>query len=282
MLDPLGLLLSAVAAGLGIALLTVGVLRAGPRVRLAVVLASVAVVVVVPTVAAMRIARASGVYRAQHPWAVAVRGAPAQEAWSNSFRRDPPRELEVVRGWPPASPLLRLFRDPRTLSLLAIPLTALLALFLVPGPLRPLAVAVTLLTPAAAIGAPFGGGTLLGTAALLGAAALAVRGRTAAAVITTLAGLALALAFERGGGMGLVNLALYFGRDASWWPIGTAIALAAAAPVMFAFRGGHGPGWWAASAAGVLALSWFLPGVSPHEVAAPIALIAIARMRSDR
>jgi hypothetical protein len=264
--------------------LTAGVLRAGPRVRLAVVLAAVVAVVLVPTVVAMRIARASGVYRAQHPWAVAVRGAPAREAWSNSFRRDPPREMEAVRGWPPAAPPLRAVggtRDPRLVPLVLMAGACLLAVFLVPGPLRPLAVAVAVLTPAAAIGTVFGGGMLILTTALLGASALALRKRKVGTVIVSLEGFALALAFERGAGIGPGNAALYFGREASWWPIAMAAAFAAASPAMIAFGGGWRAGWLTTAAAGLLALLWFLPGVSPHEVAAPIALIAIAVMRGE-
>ena len=281
--DPLGLLLSAVAAGLGIALLTAGVLRAGPRVRLAMVLAAVVVVVLVPTVVAMRVARASGVYRAQHPWAVAVRGVPAREAWSNSFRRDPPREVEAVRGWPPAAPPLRAVggaRDPRLVPLVLMAGACLLAVFLVPGPLRPLAVAVTLLTPAAAIGTHFGGGILILTTALLGASALASRKRRVGTVIVTLEGFALALAFEPGGGIGPANAALYFGRTAPPWAFVILAALALAAAFV-ALRGRWQAGWLATAAAALLAVLWFLPGVSPHDVAIPIALIAIAAMRGD-
>ena len=279
--DPLGLLLSAVAAGLGIALLTVGVLRAGPRVRLALVLAAVAVVVLVPTVVAMRIARASGVYRAQHPWAVAVRGVPAREAWSNSFRRDPPREVEAVRGWPPAAPPLRAVggtRDPRLVPLVLMAGACVLSAFLVPGPLRPLAVAVTALTPAAAIGTHFGGGMLILATALLGASALASRKRRVGTVIVSLEGFALALAFERGGGIGPANAALYFGRTAPPWVFVILAALALAA-AFAALRGRWQAGWLATAAAALLALLWFLPGVSPHEVAVPIALAAIAAMQ---
>ena len=80
--DPLGLLLSAIAAGLGILLLTAGVLRAGARVRLAVVGVAVLAVVIVPTMVAMRVAAGVGRLSGAGPvgrFAAAGRPRPARE-----------------------------------------------------------------------------------------------------------------------------------------------------------------------------------------------------------
>jgi hypothetical protein len=283
-LDPLGLVLSAAAAGCAIAILVAGVLGAGPRMRLALGLVAAAVVLLVPAVTAMRVARASGIHRAAHPWAASVRGdtaRPAREAWSASFRQDPPRELRASRGWPVAGPLLRPFlADPRVLPLLALAALGLLAARRGPAH-RPLVAALVLLTPPMVTGTVFGSAAAILLLAMLLACRLAARGRPAAAIAGVLAGLGAALAFTSGPGIGIANFAAYFGRDGEWRPIAAAVAAAAFLPWMIANRAGLAGGRFAQAGAGLLGLLWVLPGTSPHDLAVPIALLGMAAMRDE-
>jgi hypothetical protein len=155
-LDPLGLLLSATAAGFGIAYLAAGLLGAGAWLRRALLATAVTAVAVVPTVTLIRMTQATGVRRVQDGWAAT---AGAREAWSQSFRRDPPRAWEVGEGTTPG-------RDRRWLSLLgyaaAIPLVALL----VPAPWRLAALGGVLLNPCTVVGLVFGSPAALGLAAV--------------------------------------------------------------------------------------------------------------------
>ena len=216
--DPLGLLWSATAAGLAIVLLTAGVLRAGPRVRLALIGAATIAVVVVPTLVAMRVAEASGVSRLQDPWAAAWRSdeAPgvAKEAWSTSFRRDPPATLEVGRA------PLRGAGEPRWVTLAAIPVVVALVLVLAAPAAWPLALGIALLAPPMAVGAVFGSGATVVLAALAAAGWCARRGSIVGAVLAlgfaVVAGAPGMASYAPGGGW--VNLALYVaGTGAGWW-----------------------------------------------------------------
>ena len=182
--DPLGLLVGAIAAGLGILYLVVAVFGAPVRARVAAVLAAAVIVVVLPTAAVVGIGKATGVVRGQDRWTARLiqddrllGGAPVPpvaEAWSTSFRRDPPARIEVV---PPLSPgsataarvLWSLRSDPRAASLLALAAIALLLSRLVPRDHRPLALGAALLSPFAAVGTIFGAGDVVLLAALLGA-----------------------------------------------------------------------------------------------------------------
>lgn len=228
-LDPLGLLLSATAAGLGIVLLTAGVLRARRSVRLALIAVAAVAVVIVPSLVMIRVAQASGVYRAQDRWAVALRpeSAPgkAREAWSSSFRRDPPALLERGRALP--APRLR---EPRMLTLAMVPIAAALALALVAPGLRPLALGMALLAPPIAVGTVFGSGALVVLTSLGAAWWCAARGWLVAAglaVVGALLASTPALAASAPGG-GWVSAALYCaGTGAGWWlaaVIGAAVA----------------------------------------------------------
>jgi hypothetical protein len=148
--DPLGLLLSATAAGLGIAYLTAGLLREGARTRAALLAAAVAATAVVPTVTLVRMTQATGIWRVQDGWsAEASGGATTREAWSQSFRRDPPRRWD---GGTEGAPR----RDRRWVGLLgyaaAIPLLALL----VPPPHRLFTLGGILLNPCSVVGLVFG------------------------------------------------------------------------------------------------------------------------------
>ncbi len=298
--DPLGLLLSAIAAGLGILLLTAGVLGARARVRLAVVGVATIAVVIVPTMVVLRVAAAAGLSRAQHPWAVSLRpGAaarPAVEAWSTSFRRDPPARLESTPGWPvagePARRVLAILgvRDPRVVVLAVIPLAAALLIASTAAAHRPLALGLALLAPPLALGVVFGSGDLALLTALVAAWWLAARRQRLAAGLVVMVAVAaglLAVAppwppIDRAPGVGLVNLALYFGITEGW----AVAALLAVALVALALRAAPcGPGdraGLAVIAAAVLALQWVAPGASPHDVGAPLALAALALMAAER
>ncbi|MFI5324931.1 MAG: glycosyltransferase 87 family protein [Candidatus Rokuibacteriota bacterium] len=214
--DPLGLLLSAVAAGLGILLLTAGVLRAGARARLAMVAVAAVAVLIVPTVVAIRVAQASGVYRAQDPWAVSLRPDPApgvaREAWSTSFRRDPPATLE--RGLLRAGP----FREPRVFALALVPIVAALVLALVAPAYRPLALGLMLLAPPIAVGTMFGSGALVVLASLAASGWCATRGWKIPAVVAVLVAVAASAPGWGAIGPGWLSLALFTaGTGAGWW-----------------------------------------------------------------
>jgi len=197
--DPLGLLVAAVAAGLGILYLVAAVFGAPARARVAAVLVAAAIVVVLPTAAVVGIGKATGVVRSQDRWAARLvqddrllGGAPVPpvaEAWSTSFQRDPPARIEVV---PPLSPgtaaaaraLWSLRSDPRTLSLVALAAVALLLPRIVASDERPLALGAALLSPLAAVGTIFGGGDAVLLAALLGAVWLSRSAASLAAGLT--------------------------------------------------------------------------------------------------
>jgi hypothetical protein len=233
----------------------------------------------------MRIGRASGIHRAAHPWSVAVRhdaARPAQEAWSASFRQDPPRKMEAARGWPAAGALLRMVAgDPRVLTLVGLAVLGLLAASRVPVGQRPLAAAVAILTPPMVTGTIFGSGAPILLLALLASCVLAARGRPTAAIVTVLAGFAVALAFVPGPGIGIANYAAYFGRDGDWGPIAAVVTAAAFLPWMIANRAELAGGRFALAGAGILALLWLLPGTSPHDLAVPIALAGIATLDEE-
>jgi len=224
--DPLGLLMSAIAAGLGILLLTAGVLRASARARVAMIGLATIAVVIVPTIVVMRVAEASGVYRAQDPWAVSSRldTAPgiAKEAWSTSFRRDPPATLERGHGWS-----MGLLREPRRITLAMIPIVAALVASLVVPAHRPMALGLSLLAPPLAVGTVFGSGALAVLAALGAGWWCVIRGwmigAALAVILAVLTGLPGIASYAPGGGW--VNLALYgVGTGAGWWIAGILVS----------------------------------------------------------
>ena len=130
------------------------------------------------------------------------------------------------------------------------------------------------------MGTAFGAGSAIVLIATATACGLAARGMPKAAVVTALAGFAVGLAFLRGPGIGIVNVAAYFGRDAGWWPVAVAITAAAVLPWVLTNRAELAGGRFALAAAGTTALLWFLPGTSPHDVAVPIGLLALEGMSS--
>jgi len=180
--DPLGLLVGAVAAGLGILYLLGALLGAPARWRVAAIVVTAAIVVALPTLVVVGIGKATGVVRSQDRWAARLvldtrlfAGASepqVAQAWSTSFRRDPPASIEVRPPLSPGSALpARLLWsgrwDPRWISLLAVAVIALLLPRLVPLEQRPLALGAALLSPLAAVGTIFGSGDVVLLAALL-------------------------------------------------------------------------------------------------------------------
>src|SRR6185369_17692328 len=99
--DPLGLLFSAMACGLGIALLVGGVLRLPRRARAAIPVVALVVLAVVPASIVMTVGRLSGTPRVQRAWAASgwayerMEGPAPLQAWSESFRKDPPASAGV-------------------------------------------------------------------------------------------------------------------------------------------------------------------------------------------
>jgi hypothetical protein len=318
--DPLGLLLSAVLAGLAIAYLWAGLLGAGARARRTVAALAAIVAVVVPTLAVVELGRASGAVRAQDAWtAAASPRAPVLEAWSASFRRDPP--AAIVPQGPGAvgaavvrAALWALGRaDPRLLSLLAVGLCAALLSALAPLDRHPLALAAALLSPAAVVAVVFGSPAVVGLAGALAAGWLAptrplaggaVLGVSAVLVPPTLFALPVVLSplsgaqarravpgmliglagqlplLAFGPGVGLPNLFLY--RDGAT-PAGAAVLvalrLAALAGIGVIARRADGDRWALAAGSATLGL-WLTPGASGHDLALPLGLLAVAATAS--
>jgi hypothetical protein len=345
--DPLGLALSATAAGLAIGYLLAGVFSLRETGRLRVVMVAVLAVVVLPTLAVAGVGRLAGQTRSQHPWSTTVlkdahwragaleRPVPL-EAWSTSFRRDPPGP--ALGGWPPTpgtdavSALLSrlLVFDPRILAIAALFVVLALLRHLAPLPAAPTLTGAAVLAPVTAIGLAFGSGDVLVLAAALGALVLARRGwvvpaaavvGAAAAVfprvlfaapflllpprpdrrrlIETAAGLLIGLVALSAPlllsspplfletlvgtpvlpGVGLVNVALYWGLDGSeaarWvfllapWVVG---ALAWIVRIRSWSRGNA-----LAQAAVALLLGMVVSsGASAHDLVAPMALLLLA------
>jgi hypothetical protein len=215
--DPLGLLVSATAAGLGLAYLVLATTGASRRIRFAVPALAAALVVLGPALFLMRLGARTGVVRAQDPAVVQASADSARllqgrspyaapretlprgrEAFSESFRLDPPAEILPARPLlPPGTSLLaaaaRLVggRDLRVVSLVALGLLAALLALRLRGRKRRAALAVVLLTPPLALGTALGAPFALSLAALAGAWILRERGASIAA--GALLGVAVAL-----------------------------------------------------------------------------------------
>jgi hypothetical protein len=247
------------------------------------------VAVVVPTMLVAWSGLRTGVVRAQDQWtARVVAPAPAVEAWSMSFRRDPPSALTPEAA--PASEAAQApNRDPRPLTLAMAGLAAFLLLRLAPPGARPLVIAGSLLTPAMVVAVVFGSPQPIVLAGAAGAALLArARGEVALGLVAGGLLTALAVAFAAGGpglsaigpGLGLFNIFLYWGAEEAAAPLGLVLAatgLAGAAALAWAMKA---PAFGVAAAAWLMAL-WFLPSASPHALAAPLALVALAAVSTD-
>jgi len=288
--DPFGLAISAAVAGIAVAMLCDGLLGAPPWRRGAWLAAGAMAAVVVPTVFVIWSGQRTGVARAQDEWlAHVVAPVPALEAWSMSFRRDPPGPLIGGAEAAPAGPRAPV-RDPRPLTLAAAGLAAFLLARLAPPRGRLLVLAGAMLSPAMVFAMVFGSPQPVVLAGLAGGALLA-RARGWPVRIGLLAGgllTAVAVAVVAGGprwsaigpGLGLSNVFLYWGAQASVAPIVltlAAIGLAGAAVLAGAMSA---PAFGTAAAAWLMGL-WFLPSASPHAVATALALIALAAITNN-
>jgi hypothetical protein len=215
--DPLGLLVSATAAGLGVASLLLATTRASRRVRLAVPLLAAALLVALPVLFLSELGARTGIVRAQDRAVVQAAADAARllrlespcsgppqttprgrEAWSSSFRLDPPAELMPTAPLVPPGPAVLAAlgralgaRDPRAVSLVALGLLAgALAVGFV-GRRRRAAVSLVLLVAPLALGSVLGSPVALGLAALVAAWVSRERGRPVAAAV--LCGVAVAM-----------------------------------------------------------------------------------------
>jgi hypothetical protein len=179
--DPIGTGFSALAAGLALVYLIAVALEASPRVRLTLGAIAVVVIVALPLALVVDIGDRTGI-RGQDAWLVQ---APAdasrlwtgvspyawppadrpqgREAWSSSFRLEPPRLLRPDRPLvPPGAAVLATglrglgFRDPRWLTLVAMGAAAFLGLRAAPADRRPLALGIVALAVPVVFGTLFG------------------------------------------------------------------------------------------------------------------------------
>jgi len=255
--DPLGLVFSAMACGLGVALVVAGVARARRRWR--VLLGAVALVslVVVPSWIEIRMGQLSGAPRIEDAWAATVwprtaGSAPPvlRQAWSLSFRKDPPSTVEPANPAPAAPWLAAMLpaarvHDPRALTLGALVCASLLLAFAAPAEIALVRAAAVVLLPASILGVVFGSGDMVLLAIALAGAIALPRGRPLAAGVVI--GLATALFPRLIPAVPLVIVATaptdVTRRRAAW---GAAIGVAL--------------GWTAALVAGTVAVPTFLPG----------------------
>jgi hypothetical protein len=168
-LDPVGLAVSAAAAGCGILYLLAGVLARARGLRWAVLAFAGLLVVAAPARALARIGEATGTPFAEHSW-LELANPQAQQAWSTSFRGDPPSPL--LETGPSSAPGARLvarvpLSDPRPLLVLALAVAAALAARAAASDQRLLAAATIVLAPPLAVGTVFGAPAALTLALLL-------------------------------------------------------------------------------------------------------------------
>jgi hypothetical protein len=213
--DPLGLLFSATAAGLGVLYLALGVGGAPRRARVAVTALAGVLVVGAPALVLASLSARTGVVRAQDPAVVQAQADASRllagrspyspppessprgrEAWSASFRLDPPAEILPARPLLPPGPsqlvgLARAagVRDLRLVALLALAALAAVAALRFEGRRRRTALALALLAAPLATGTVLGSPAALPLAALVGAWAAGRRW----ALAGVLAGVAVAL-----------------------------------------------------------------------------------------
>jgi hypothetical protein len=193
--DPLGLLWSATAAGFGVLYLALAVCGAPRRLRLGVTAVAAALTIGVPAVVLAGIGSRTGVVRAQDPALVqaeadggrlAALRSPytpppettprGRQAFSQSFRLDPPAEILPSRPLLPPGPSLLAglgravgVRDPRLVAVLALGVLAAVAAVSFEGRRRRAALALALLVGPLALGTVLGSPVALSLAALVGA-----------------------------------------------------------------------------------------------------------------
>jgi hypothetical protein len=301
--DPLGLLFSAIACGLGIAWLVGGTLRMGRRARGAVLALALVLLAVIPTWIVATVGRLSGTPRVQSAWAAAVWPGTAEappalrEAWSVSFRKDPPGLAAPPAPSPATRALARLLGalgigDPRVFGLLAL---AVVAVFMVRAGPRETALerlASSAALPPAILGVVFGSGALVLIALALAAGHVAVRYLhipVASAFAGAFVGAATVGAVEvapiLGAGLGLSNLRLYAGEAPGPASFASAalVVLMCAVAVMLARRASlEGVRLLGAAATFVTLALWLAPSADPNDVLVPIALLGIAATHDPR
>jgi hypothetical protein len=303
--DPLGFAVSAAIAGVAVVVLAVFALVERPRVRMALVAVALVVGVALPTGLVMAVSSATAgegaPLRGQDVWLAEVVEADApsidaKEAWTTSFRLDPPAPLvafPTARGELAEGFLQRLgLIDPRWLSIAAV--LALAAVLVRRSRVPDLALALAVGAPAAAVGIAFASPAVLALVGVITSLALARSGRPftsglaagATSALTPFAIFAapLALAPSAGNPRGAalvrglgglvpslvaafvvsvsVERLLYFPWEARPGSEGTGVGLGP----LFAYRG------WESSAV-VLAASWLLP--------VAVVVAAVARWRSQ-
>jgi len=326
--DPLGLLFSAIACGLGIALLVGGVLRTPHRARAVVLVAAVVVLAVVPASVVMTVGRLSGTPRVQRAWAASawpyerVGGPAPRQAWSESFRKDPPGSAAVPHDGSAAflADLVGAvgIRDLRAVAVLALGFAVFFLWRLAPAEAGLERVSLLLLPPAI-VGVTFGSGDVLllalltaalfaiargavrsGSAMMGAAAALfprlvppaALLARVAAPAVAAFAAVVVVLEVAGslappalGPGLGLSNLRLYFGADPGahdGLALILLLVLTAASWLGVRRLALDGPKGLAAAAALLLATLWLAPSASPDDVLVPIVMLAIAATHDQR
>jgi hypothetical protein len=278
--DPLGLAISATAAGIAVVYLVGGLAGWSARARQVLLAGALVALVAVPTWVVVKVGQATGQVRGQDTWLGSYLGErPVLQAWSTSFRRDPPSRL-LDDDAPPASGVRWLGslgpRDPRSLSLVALALTAFLLVRLAAPGHRPLALGAALLSPVAAIGVTFGAPDMILLAVALALWGMARREWTVAAAATLAGGTAaLSLPGLPQPGLGFANLWLYWGIEAPaiaaflWW---AAWLVAIAGVFLLWWRLPGGFAWLAAVLLAVLSL---MNGASPHALVVPCALLLL-------
>ncbi len=243
--DPLGLLLSAIASGLAIALVVMGVVRARRAARTVVIALALGVLAIGPALVVMKVGRLSGIPRVQDGWAATVWPGPSvpalREAWSVSFRKDPPGTASAGNPAPAARALAATLRglgvaDPRVLAVVALAAVALALARMGRGDVPLVRLAASLVLPPALLGVVFGSGDVVLVALALAAAVLVARRHAVAGGLVLGAGSAL---FPR-----LIPAAPPLVRGASWLRLASALLAAfalAGAAGLWASGGIHPP-----------------------------------------
>ena len=288
--DPLGAIVSALVAGVAVLWLATVVIPDRTRVHAALLALGFTCAVVIPTALFVAVgsatARTGGPIRGQDPWLadVAYAGAPAtideehpprvREAWSSSFRQEPPAALVPAGPATPGSLIGRGLgavglRDPRPLLVVALLGAAALAARLHRARAL-LAAAAVALSPALATGAALGSQDTPMLLALLAYLTLVRRTHVVLPVALATALLWLGRGSAPPPSVGLGGLLAYFGAEGSRTAMHVLPPLVVVALVFLPER------WPRSFAAGVawLACIWIW-GTSALWLGAPIALLAL-------
>src|SRR5206468_3055886 len=183
-----------------------------------VLVAAAAAAIVAPAAFVAWSGMRTGVARGQDEWlARVVAPAPAREAWSPSFRRDPPGPLIAGTEPAPVAPHVWV-RDPRPLTLAAAGLATFLLARLMPPGARRLVLAPSMLSPAMVFAVVFGSPQPLLLVGLCAGALVEARARLRGAVLGGVLAWVVTLVLAGGPGwpsigpgLGLSNVLLYRG-----------------------------------------------------------------------